>query len=135
MSLTIQYTLVCDEVRVESNGKLMVIGLYTPNILIPQLPFLFPSLTFLQAFEADQPGRFQMRARLQHVETGKELGQAIGLLNIAQPVKLTVTFHQFRNLQIERVGLYSFIVNIEGQKDPILAEFEMLLRPMQPTRQ
>jgi hypothetical protein len=44
-----KYILVCDEVRQENNGKFMVIGLYTPDMTLPQIPFVLPSLTFFIA--------------------------------------------------------------------------------------
>ena len=32
MAMKHLYTLMCDEVRVENNGKLMIIGVYTPDM-------------------------------------------------------------------------------------------------------
>jgi hypothetical protein len=58
MPVSIVATLVCDEVRVEHNGKLILLGVYTPNILVPQIPFTFPILTFFQLLDScDLPYR------------------------------------------------------------------------------
>ncbi len=133
MPITSRYVLVCDEVRKEDNGKLIIIGLYTPNILIPQLPFTFPSLTFFNAFESSQAGRFQFSARLRHTESGQELAQAMGLLEVAQPgVGLAVI--RFGNLQVDRVGLFDFVMQFTGQPDPISTSFEIVLQAVQPRR-
>jgi len=46
--VSIQATLICDDLRVEQSGKLILIGVYTPNIIVPQIPFTFPGLAFFQ---------------------------------------------------------------------------------------
>jgi hypothetical protein len=45
--------LVCDQIRVENNGKLLLIGVYSGNIAIPFEPIPQISLTFL--FSVDCP--------------------------------------------------------------------------------
>jgi hypothetical protein len=47
--ITQKYILMCDEVRQEINGKLFIIGLYTPDMAVPQIPYAIPSLTFFMA--------------------------------------------------------------------------------------
>lgn len=126
--VTARYILVCDDVRVEINGKFIIIGLYTPNILVPQLPFAFPSLTFVQAFHSDRPGKFQFRARLAHLESGKEIAQAMGLMEVGQP-GMGLTILRFGNLQIDKVGAFNFSINVEGQSETIDHNFEILLQP------
>ena len=39
--------IVCDEVRQENTGKLLVIGMYLDNIGVPRIPFVLPALSFL----------------------------------------------------------------------------------------
>jgi hypothetical protein len=125
---------VCDEVRREDNGKLIIIGLYTPNILIPQLPFTFPSLSFFQVFDSDRSGRFPFRARLTHMEAGHEIAGAMGLMEVAQPGTV-ISMIRFGNLQLDRVGAFAFVVNVNGQPDPISSTFEVILQAAQPRRQ
>ena len=38
MAITHHYTLVCEDVRVENNGKFLILGLFTPDIVVPQIP-------------------------------------------------------------------------------------------------
>ena len=127
MPLIHQYTLVCDEVRLENNGKLIVIGLYTPDIFVPQFPFAFPSLTFLQAFMSDQAGQFQFRARIQHLESGQGLAQAMGTINVRQP-GFAASVLRFGNLTVTRDGVYNLIVNVDPQPDPITVSFNIGLQ-------
>lgn len=134
MSLTLRYTLLCDEVRREDNGKLLIIGLYTPNILVPQLPFIFPSLTVFQLFHSDRAGRFPFRARLEHMESGQEIAGAMGLMEIPQAGP-GVSVIRFGNLQLDRFGAFGFVMNINGQPDPISTTFEVILQAGQARRQ
>ena len=36
--------MICDDVRVEDNGKTIIIGIYHDNIIVPGLPFVMPNL-------------------------------------------------------------------------------------------
>lgn len=36
--------MICDDIRVENNGKSIIIGIYHDNILVPSLPFVMPKL-------------------------------------------------------------------------------------------
>ena len=40
MALEHKYTVMCDEVRVENNGKFLIIGMYAGHMTVPQLPFI-----------------------------------------------------------------------------------------------
>jgi hypothetical protein len=131
LPLTHQYTLLCDDVRVENSGKLILIGMYTPHVGVPQIPFAFSALTFLQAFSSDRVGHYQFRGRLQHVETGRDLAQAMGMINVVQ-VGMAIHVLRFGNLVLDRIGAYHFILNVDGQPDPILHSFDVFLQPVQP---
>ena len=131
MALTHVYTILCDEVRVENNGKFIILGVYTPNILVPQIPFLLSSLTFFQAFNSDRAGHFPFRSRLQHLETGRDLSHAMGVIQMAQP-GMVVSAIRFGNITLDRVGSYNYLMNIDGQADPIVHNFEVVLQVVQP---
>lgn len=133
MRLKHLYTLICDDVRVEVNGKLIIIGLYTPNILIPQLPFVLPSLSFLQFYTYDGRGQFHFRARLQHLESGRDIAQAIGIINHAQP-GIGIGVIRFGNLVIDKVGTFNLAFSFEGDSEPINATFEVILHTQQPSQ-
>lgn len=46
-----RYAIICDDVRVEDNGKLILIGVYSDEILVPRFPMAI-SLTFWVEFES-----------------------------------------------------------------------------------
>jgi hypothetical protein len=82
--VTHKYTLICDDVRQEFNGKFIILGMYMKTITVPQLPFALPTLTFFQMLEADRLGAFTVRGQLQHVESGKIIAQAMVMLDVNQ---------------------------------------------------
>jgi hypothetical protein len=74
MALNHKYTLVCDEVRREDNGKLIVVGLYTAGIVLSGFPLQLPKLTFLTCLEPTTNGTWDLTFRFSHVDTGALIG-------------------------------------------------------------
>jgi len=130
MAISHQYTLLCDDVRAEVNGKLILIGLYVPDIVVQQLPILLPSLNFVQFLKIDEPGQFSFQAKVQHLESGREIGQAMGTLNVVRP-GLVINAMRFGNLLLDRTGTFSFIVAFDGQSDEIIHSFDVILHATQ----
>ena len=126
MQITHRYTLVCDEVRREDNGKLLLIGVYQHIILVPQFPATFP-LTFVQALESDRPGNWSVRMRLQHLETGQRIMEGMGALTFQKP---GFAFNPVRlpPVQFQASGTYHFVIEVENQPEPIIYEFALALR-------
>lgn len=131
MAITHKYTLMCDEVRQENNGKFIVIGLYTPNMSVPQIPFTIPFLTFFMFVTADRPGNSAIRFRLERLDTGQRLVEGMGMMGVraagpgATPIRIGP-------LQFQAPGGYNFVVEIDGERDPIITSFEiMLAQPQQ----
>jgi len=69
MALIHQYTLLCDEVRQENNGKFFIIGLYTPDVAVPAVPFALPALSFFNVIKSDAPGTFEFTFKFTHLGT------------------------------------------------------------------
>lgn len=132
MSISHKFSLMCDEVRQEMNGKFIVLGLYTPNITITSLPAILPSLTFLQNLEADRVEAITQRITLQSLETGRAIASATTVLNVQpqpnQPAPWTVlNVINFRNIMFDRAGTYSLTVFFEGQHEPLIQQFDVIL--------
>lgn len=49
--------IVCEDVRREENGKELIIGVYSKNILVNSIPVTLPQLTFRIVVEATKPFR------------------------------------------------------------------------------
>lgn len=144
MALTQKYSIMCDEVRQENNGKFLVIGMYVDAITVPQLPATLPSLTFFNWLLVDRLGAYTLRVKIESAETGRVLAQAPLLIDIGQAPKLpanTFIMPRFANVTFETAGGYTFTVTVEGDAEPVvLMPFDVLLikrgqpRP-QPQRQ
>jgi hypothetical protein len=126
MPITARYVLVCDDVRREDNGKIIILGLYLPDMAVPQIPFITPSLTFFCNLESDRPGNFSMRVRLRHEDTGRNIAEALAMLPVVDPMQPIVCPIKFGNVQINSAGLYSFSIEIENQP-PIATTFNVQL--------
>ena len=138
MALSHRYTLICDDVRQENTGKFLIIGMYMGNITVTQLPFALPTLTFFQTLEADRLGGYTVRVQIQHVETGRILAQAVALMDVNQaptglPVQVLNSV-KFGNIMFDRAGSYSLNVMVDGQADPIIVPFEIVLNIPGPQR-
>jgi len=131
MPFTHKYTLICDEVRQENNGKLIIIGLYTDEMAVPEIPFQLPALSFLYTFDADRPGGFQFRAKLEHLETGNGLAQAMGVIQVVRPGR-AVSVLGFRNINLERIGTYTMSLHIDGENELITTNIEVILQRQEP---
>lgn len=129
MAITHKYTLMCDDVRQENNGKFIVVGLYTPNMSVPQIPFTVPFLTFFMFVETDRPGNFPFRMRLERMETGQRLVEGMGMMGVRAP-GLGASPMRVGPLQFQAAGTYSFVVEIDGGA-PIITSFEVILAPQQ----
>lgn len=130
-----KYTIICDEVRQEMTGKFIIIGVYTGTITIPQLPFILPSLSFFQALEGDRPGMWNVRMKLQHLESGKNVFEGMGAVNFQRPGP-GVSALRFPNVPFVAQGAYNFVQEFEGQSEPVVTPFEVILViPQQPQQQ
>jgi hypothetical protein len=130
MALTHKYTIICDDVRQENNGKFLILGMYLGNITVSQLPFALPTLTFFQWLEADRLGGYTLRIQLQNLETGKVLAKAIVMMEVNQAPSMpavTLNIPKFGNVQFDRAGSYTLSVQIDGQPDQIMIPFDVVL--------
>ncbi len=125
MPINKNYILMCDDVRQEVSGKLLIIGLYAaPQIGLPQLPMQL-ILTFFTSLNSDRPGNFNFRMKLEQLESGTSIAEGMGILTFASvgdaisPIRLGVQFSS--------AGSYVLSLNIEGQQDPITFQFQVAL--------
>jgi hypothetical protein len=64
--------MVCDDVRVEWNGKAIVIGIYTSDLTIPSTPVAVTQLQFFLIFEcgvSEQPKKIRFEVTLPNQPT------------------------------------------------------------------
>jgi len=126
MAITSKYIIVCDDVRREDNGKIILIGIYLPDMAVPQIPFAMPTLTFFLVLDSDRPGNFPFRMKLEHLESGKALVEGMGAIPINVPGQVVMPI-KMGNVQFAGAGAYSFSLTIDGQKEPIVTSFNVIL--------
>jgi hypothetical protein len=128
--LTHQYTAICEFARLEMGGKWTIIGLFPNGIGTPAIPFPLPVLTFFQALAADAPGQYKFNAKLSQLDTGRVLVNAQGVIQIVQAGPIIVPV-PLANIQFQAFGMYTWSLEIEGQADPFLTEFQVAHVPQQ----
>jgi hypothetical protein len=130
--ITQKHSIVCDDVRQEITQKWLIIGMYTPDMTVPQIPFVVPSIAFFVWLESDRPGNFPFRMKLEHLESGKALAEGMGVMQFAKPGQ-GVSMIRFGGLQFTTPGAYVFSIQFDGQAERLLTQFSVLLvvPPMQ----
>ena len=129
MAITHKYTLMCDDIRQETTGKFIVIGIYMGNLAVPHVPFTLPSLAFFQAFESDRPANLTFRMRLERMDTGQAIFEGMGSMQVHRP-GVGVAPVKFGPVVFPVFGGYNFVVTIEGEQ-PIITSFDVILPPQQ----
>jgi len=130
MAIIHKYTIMCDQLRREDNGKFLLIGVYSDAMLSSTFPFTLQGLTFFMKLESDRPGSWSVRMRLEHLDSGHKMLEALGAITFQRtgsafnPVALPP-------IQFNVPGVYHFVMEIEGQNEPILYEFSVGLHTPQ----
>jgi hypothetical protein len=129
MALTHDYTVVCEFARHEIGGKFTLIGVFPNGIGTPQIPFPLPMLTFLNMLRADSAGAYKFVGKLSLLATGEKLAQAEGMIQTgaAGPVVLPIAMG---NLQFKAFGSYIWSLEIQGQEEPFVTEFQVAHVPL-----
>ena len=134
MPITHKYTLICDEVRQENNGKFIVIGLYTNDMVVPQIPFVLPSLTFFVFVDSDRPGNYPFKLKFEQLESGKSLAEGMGMVQFQKPGIASYPI-RLGNVQLANAGTYTFSLSIEDMKGPIIVAFNVIIGVVGPQPQ
>jgi hypothetical protein len=126
--VTHNYTLICDDFRMEVTGKFIIIGLFPNGLSTPQLPFPLPTLTFFQSLSTDAVGTFKFKGTLRQLDNGTVLATAEGAMfaHMIAPIILPI---KLQNLRFMSFGSYTWSLEIEGQEEPFLTEFTVVHAP------
>jgi hypothetical protein len=131
--LTHKHTIICEHARLEMSGRWTLIGVMPNVIATPMIPFPLPMLTFFHVFDIDAPANLKFTANLTELTTGNKLAQAQGAFPATQAGAVHMQMG-LGNLQFKAFGVYHWLLEIEGQGDPMLTEFSVVHQQQQPLR-
>lgn len=124
----LQFTLLCDDLRVENNGKFILIGLFD-NIAAAEVPVVHRKFVVINRWGKGE-GSFREQTRIICAETGDVVAQS----NMV-PFELRSLDHlhnvisQFRNVRFPRLGKYWVEVTLDGD---LIRSFNFSVRPVPP---
>jgi hypothetical protein len=107
---------LCDEVRREDNGKLLIIGMYLGAILVPRVPFRMPRLSFFLKWKTNgslPTGDFRLTS------PSKEAVGGFGMKTEREPESVAPVFYTtfaLENIQLTETGTYSLSYKPPGGK-------------------
>ncbi len=108
--------ILCDEVRREDNGKLLIIGMYLGAILVPRVPFRMPRLSFFLKWKTNgllPTGDFRLTG------PSKEAAGGFGMKTGREPESVPPVFYTtftLENIQLTETGAYSLSYKPPGGK-------------------
>lgn len=121
--------IVCDEVRREDNGKLLVIGMYLGSILAPHVPFRMPKLSFFFKWKTNgalPTGEFRL------TNPSKEVVGGFGMKTDRTPDSVGALFYMtftLENTQLTEAGTYTLSYKPpEGKRYRPISSFEVGLK-------
>jgi len=120
-----RFTILCDDVRREDNGKAIIIGAYLPDVVIPSIPYNFRHMVFLQLCDWEEVGLFSLRGSLNCISQSGITQVATGLL-VVNIVRRGTGVHgfAFTNLKIDKTGDYIFQTSFEGHQDKPFVDYK-----------
>jgi hypothetical protein len=121
--------VVCDQVRQESTGKLLLIGVYLGNVVVFGLPTVLPSLSFVCKWDTGG-SRIPEGEYLVVSPTGVILSSVPTKDEDSEPregVRLAIL--QFQPFTFPEAGRYRLIWRPVGGRRKVLAEFPVEVRP------
>lgn len=107
------YSVLCDEVRREDNGKWILLGLFE-DLMVPSLPFQIGRCCIVNKW-CNGEGKHAQQLRMVD-ETGRVIAQSDMVpFELADQDANFVAVQIFVNLPVERVGKIYFEVLLDGE--------------------
>jgi hypothetical protein len=125
--ITHNYTVMCDEVRREDNGKFILLGVYSDAILFNSFPTSLTGLAFYVKLHSDAPGIYGMKMRLEKLEGGEPIHRGEGAIEILAPGAVFIPI-RMPAITFTQPGSFSFVIEME-EAEPILYSFTVNKSP------
>lgn len=119
--------MICDDVRVEDNGKTIIIGIYHDNIIVPGLPFVMPNLVTWTKWDITK-GLIKKFEFTISSPDGKVMGHVRGEPSAKAFGKKAILQIAISPFAIKEAGEYRIDAKI-NETDVLIGSFEVQLRP------
>ncbi len=126
MRVAKRYILVSDDVRTETTGKLIVIGLYASDIKVPKLPVVMP-LAFTASIAIEGAGSFDMSGNLRYRDSDDLLLNFGAKGDVKKSGSALIPF-KFPAVKFDREGTHEVSLALEGQLESLIESFEVSLQ-------
>jgi hypothetical protein len=93
----VQSVIVCDDVRQETSGKEILIGVYNSLAYVKSFPALFPRICFRLAVNVDPPGVYSFTIIIEE-GTGRsfiQVAHSVEVTQVEAPALIGVVLQQF----------------------------------------
>lgn len=110
-----EFSIVCDEVRAETTGKLILVGVYPHNTLGIALPANIGVLSFYQVLTSDQSGSVPFQAELIRKRDQTVIQAVQATMNIAASGAV-IGMLSFRNVEFKEPGPYVLDLVFQNQR-------------------
>lgn len=124
-----EHLLICDDIRREANGKEIIIGLYTEDIVCSSLPTTIPMLTFRIFLSLTKPltANFELNVK---APNNQIILHAEGQANSGVGQKHAVLVFPFIPVQFSSAGEYSVFFAVDKREQKV-ATFNVVQGPVQ----
>lgn len=112
MAIDVKSAIICDDIRTEDNGKRLLIGVYTGDILFTEFPVAFAPSIMLEFVPFVQGGAMEFEMKLE-APTGKKSRASPGSLEIANQTR-AVLIVNFQPVDLLEPGPFRFLMRPKG---------------------
>lgn len=108
------FSILCDEIRIEHNGKFILVGLFD-NIGAPSLPVVHSKFVVVNRWGKGE-GKFREQSRIVDAQSGKVLAQS-GEISFELPNLDTLhnVISEFKNVHFGHAGKYWVEILLDGE--------------------
>jgi len=126
-SFSVKHVIICDEIRREDTGKLIIIGAYADSINVPRLPFDM-TLAFWISIVPKIEGEISCQWRLTHDKAG-DLSVSEGTVKLGNVGNESPLVLRRVPVQLPKEGILSFQVREGEGRWRTLKKIPILLTP------
>ncbi|MDD5558081.1 hypothetical protein [Candidatus Methylomirabilis sp.] len=123
----LDYWLLCDTVRREDSGKLIIVGVYMPDIGVPAVPMTLPMLSFLFKWDLT-PGPLRAGAIAVNGPAGQEITRfPVEDNTFGEGRQTGVLAFGISPFVIDKAGTFTVIYHV-GNRSKTLGSFRVILQ-------